>query len=167
MTLCTKEELEETMDRYGQMVYRLAFARLRNGPDAEDISQEVFLRYFRKRPAFQSEEHRKAWLLKVTVNRVRSFAASPWQRRRVSLEGEVPVFPGPEERELDQAMGLLPPGDRQLLHLFYYEGLTTREIAEILDRKESTVRTQLSRAREKLRRIVKGDAYEGTISAHE
>lgn len=157
-TQCTPEELEQMMETYGKTIYRLAYSQTRSKTDAEDIYQDVFLRYFQKRPQFESEEHRRAWLLRVTINRAKSLYASAWFRKMVPLE-ECPVFPEPEERRLDDALRQLQKKDRMLLHLFYYEQLSTREMAGILDRKESTVRTQLTRARRKLAEIMKGESY--------
>ena len=74
--LCPASELEEVMKRYQNMVFRLAYSYTRSRSDAQDMCQEVFLRYFRKRPRFDSEEHRKAWLLRVTLNRARSHVSS-------------------------------------------------------------------------------------------
>lgn len=159
---CTATELEQVMNRYGNTVYRLAYAQIRSRTDADDIYQEVFLRYFQKRPVFQSEEHRKSWLLRVTINRSKSHLASAWFRHTVPLD-ECSGFAEPEERLLDEALGALRPGDRQLLHLFYYEQLSVREIADLLNRKESTVRTQLTRARQRLGRIMKGEDYAGNL----
>ena len=160
---CTAAELEQVMHTYGTTVYRLAYSQLRSAADAEDIYQEVFLRYFRKRPRFDSEEHRKAWLLRVTLNRARSHVSSAWYRHTVPLESQI-SFPEPESRQLDEALAQLRPGDRSLLHLFYYEELSVREIAQLLKRKESTVRTQLTRARNRLGKIMKGeDHYEKSI----
>ena len=164
---CTPAELEQVMARYGNTVYRLAYAQTRSRADADDIYQEVFLRYFRKRPVFESEEHRKAWLLRVTVNRAKSHFASAWFRHTVPLE-ECDGFAAPEERLLDEAMDVLRPGDRQLLHLFYYEQLSVREISGLLNRKESTVRTQLTRARQRLGKLLKGEMNdEENLSEHE
>lgn len=159
---CTPGELGQVMDRYAAMVYRLAYAQLRGTADAEDVSQEVFLRYYQKRPEFKSEEHRKAWLLKVTLNRTRSYASSAWRRRTVPLE-EAGEILQPEERDLSEALGQLSAKDRSLIHLYYYEDLSVREIGTLLGRKESTVRTQLTRARERLGKILKGEAYEGSL----
>ena len=159
-TQCSTSELEKVMRQYGTEVYRLAYSRLRSVMDAEDVYQEVFLRYFRKRPQFDSEEHRKAWLFRVTINRAKSHATSAWIRNTAALEGQI-AFPEPEERELDEAMGKLKPDARTLLHLYYYQELSTREIAELLGRKESTVRTQLTRARQRLGTILKGEGYNG------
>lgn len=153
---CTPVELEQIMAQYGNTVYRLAYAQTHSRADADDIYQEVFLRYFQKRPAFESEEHRKAWLLRVTINRAKSHFATAWFRHTVPLE-ECDGFAVPEERLLDEAMGDLRPGDRYLLHLFYYEQLSVREIADLLKRKESTVRTQLTRARQRLGKLMKGE----------
>lgn len=123
---CTPAELEQVMGLYGTEVYRLAYSRLRSTQDAEDVYQDVFLRYFRKRPAFDSEEHRKAWLLRVTINRAKSHVTSAWVRRTVSME--VPVkFEEPEQRDLDEALRQLKPDERMLIHLFYYEELTLRQ----------------------------------------
>lgn len=157
---CTPTELEEVMHRYGTEVYRLAYSRLRSVMDAEDVYQEVFLRYFRKRPTFDSEEHRKAWLLRVTINRAKSHATSAWMRNTVAMEGQI-AFPEPEERQLDEALGKLKPDDRMVLHLYYYQELSTGEIARLLGRKESTVRTQLTRARQRLGTVLKGEGYNG------
>lgn len=160
---CTPAELGQVMDKYGTMVYRLAFSQLRNGSDADDIYQEVFLKYYRKRPQFTSEEHRRAWLLRVTINTGKSYVTSAWFRHTVPLE-ECMTYAEPETQCLNEALGALPGRDRTLLHLFYFEELSIREIASLLGRKESTVRTQLTRARQRLGKILKGeDDYESCI----
>ena len=155
---CTPAELEQVMNQYGNMVYRLAYSQTRSGADADDVYQDVFLSYYQKRPQFESEEHCRAWLLRVTVNRARTLLTSAWFRRTAPLaEVELPFEP--DEQGLDEALRCLQPKDRTLLHLFYYEELSTREIAQLLRKKESTVRVQLTRARRKLAEIVKGEAY--------
>lgn len=164
---CTPAELEQVMKLYGATVYRLAHARVHSAADADDIYQEVFLRYFRKRPIFESEEHRKAWLLRVTVNTSVSHMTSAWMRHTVPLDSEI-LFPEPTLRELDEALGQLRPRDRMLLHLFYYEELSIREMGQLLHSKESTVRTQLTRARARLKKYFKGEERdERTVSANE
>ena len=142
------------VDRWGPAVYRLACAATGNRSDADDVFQEVFLRYHRSAPEFASEAHEKAWLLRVTANRTRSLLASPWQRRSVPLE-DVYACSGPEESAVAEALAALPPGDRTLLHLYYYEGYRTEELARLLGRKSATVRSQLTRARQKLARLLK------------
>lgn len=144
----------EAVHRYGSMVYRLACAQLRSRPDAEDVFQEVFLRYHRASPAFDSEEHRKAWLLRVTANCAKSALSAPWRRRTVPLE-DVYACTSPEESSVAEALARLPAKYRAVVHLFYYEGYSTEEIARVLDRRPSTVRAQLTRARQKLGELLK------------
>lgn len=149
-------DTESAVERYGTMVYRLAYAQLRSRQDADDVFQEVFLRYRRAAPPFESEEHRKAWLLRVTANRANSLAVSPWRKRSVPLE-DVYSYSQPEESGLDAALAQLPPKYRAVIHLYYYEGYDTEETARILGRKPSTVRAQLTRARQALARLLKED----------
>ena len=138
------------------MVFRLAYSYTRSRSDAEDLYQEVFLRYYEKRPQFESQEHCKAWLIRVTVNRARSLLSSAWMRKTVPLEDRIPL-PEPEEHRLDEALRALQPRDRMVLHLFYYEQYTIRKIAQLTSRRESTVRTQLTRSRRRLAAIMKGE----------
>lgn len=142
------------VERYGRMVYRLAYAQTRARQDADDIFQEVFLRYHRAAPAFASEAHRRAWLLRVTANCARSLFASPWRRRTVPLE-DVYAYEDPKASAVDAALAQLPHKYRSVIHLYYYEGCTTEETAQILSRSPSTVRSQLTRARWKLAELLK------------
>ena len=153
--LCPASELEEAMDRYETMVFRLAYSYTRSRCDAQDICQEVFLRYFCSRPIFASEEHRRAWLLRVTVNRCKSHLCSWWIRRTVPLDDRIPM-PEPEYQELDEVLRRLPEKDRLVIHLFYYEDCTTREIARMMHCTEGAVRTRLTRARQRLGDLLKG-----------
>ena len=155
MILCAPAELEQAMERYGPMVFRLAYSYTRSRHDAEDLYQEVFLRYFRSRPRFESEEHRRAWLLRVTVNRCKSHLSSAWVRRTVPLEDRIPM-PEPQYSELDEALRQLSEKDRLVIHLFYYEGCTTKEISALTGWTEGAVRTRLTRARDRLGDILKG-----------
>lgn len=141
---------EQVVETYADMVYRLAFARTGNRSDAEDIFQEVFLRYIRKKPAFSSEEHCRAWLIRVTVNCSKSLWKSAWRRKTQPLCDEI-VFKEPEERELFCELQRLPERDRTVLHLFYYEELSIEQISHLLTTKPATIRTQLTRARRKLK----------------
>ena len=142
------------VERQGAAVYRLAYAMARSRSDADDIFQEVFLRFHRSAPAFATPEHEKAWLLHVTANCARSLLASPWRRRTVPLEDVYP-YTDPAASAVDDALAQLPGKYRAVIHLFYYEGYQTEEIARILGRSPSTVRAQLTRARQKLRELLK------------
>ena len=151
-------ELESVVRRYADMVYRLALARLANPADAEDIFQNVFLRYAEKAPDFCDEEHRKAWLLRVTVNCCRSHFRSPWFRRTAPLEEALHAAADtPEQSVLANALAALPDRYRLVLHLHYFEALSTQEIAETTGQRASTVRSQLTRARRLLREMLKGE----------
>ncbi|MBQ7230463.1 MAG: sigma-70 family RNA polymerase sigma factor [Oscillospiraceae bacterium] len=143
------------MGLYQTMVFRLAYSYTRSRSDAQDICQEVFLRYFCRRPPFTSEEHRRAWLLRVTVNRCKSHLSSWWVRRTVPLDDRIPM-PEPEYQELDEVLRRLPEKDRLVIHLFYYEDCTTREIARMMHCTEGAVRTRLTRARQRLGDLLKG-----------
>ena len=164
---------ENVIRAYSDLVYRIAFARAGTKADADDIYQEVFLRYIRKAPEFRDEEHAKAWFIKVAVNCSRKFLGGTVRKREMSgewfTETESETYlPGndaggsmqtPEERifacenkaELYRALQKLSPDARLLLHLYYFEELKTSEIAKMMHRKETTVRVQLTRAREKLK----------------
>ena len=147
-----RDSPEAVIRRYSDMVYRLAFARTGNRSDAEDLYQEVFLRYLTRAPAFTSEEHRKAWLLRVAVNCANRFHAAPWRKRTEPLSEALSV-PAPEGEDLWEELRR-PEKDRTVLHLYYYEDMTTEEIAQMLDRNPATVRSQLLRARAKLKKLL-------------
>ena len=149
------EDLCRAMEVYGDMVYRLALAQTHSSHDADDVFQEVFLRYLRAAPVFREEEHRKAWLLRVTVNCCKKFHASFWRRHTTALSEAIPARTE-EEGELLQLMEGLPEKYRAVLHLYYYEGYATGEIAAILGRSPNTVRSQLSRGRALLHDAWKG-----------
>lgn len=152
---CSPSELEEVMGRYQTMVFRLAYSYTRSRADAQDLCQEVFLRYFCSRPPFASEEHRRAWLLRVTVNRCKTHLTSWWVRRTVPLDDRIPM-PEPEPLALDEALRQLAEKDRLVIHLFYYEECSTREIARMMRTTEGAVRTRLTRARQRLGKILEG-----------
>ena len=145
----TALDQESVIRQYADTVYRLAWAYVRNSTDADDVFQEVFLRYVRHAPEFESEEHRKAWLLRVTVNRAKSHLKKKYFRP-VHLAENTVSFTTPDAMELNEALKKLPPKYRAVIHLFYYEDCTAEEIGKILNRKPATVRTQLTRARRML-----------------
>lgn len=151
----TQEQRTQVVERWGDMVWRLALARTASVPDAEDVFQEVFLRYFRHEDRFQSDEHRKAWLIRCTVNRAKSVFASPWRRRTVPLETAEEVGVEDDYREVYSAVLALPGKYRAVIHLHYFEGLSVAEMATALDVPEGTVKSQLSRGRALLRDMLK------------
>jgi len=155
------EYLTYLVETYGDMVYRLALTRVKNRHDAEDIVQQVFLKLVKNIDRLESEEHVKAWLIKVTVNEGKSLFSSAWRRHTASLEqsGEaegLAVVPRDirETSDVLKAVFGLPEKYRIVIHLFYFQDLSTEEIAKYLGRSSLTVRSLLSGGRDKLRLVV-------------
>lgn len=155
---------EELIDRYADMVYRLALTEVNNKTDAEDIFQEVFIRLLKNLHKLDSEEHAKAWLIRVTINCARKHFASYWNRNvdfitedtdmgkeseelETLLEGEGPVL---------EAVRRLPEKYRIVVHLFYFEDFSVSEVSKILKTTENTIKTQLHRARKLLKEMLEG-----------
>ncbi len=162
-----KQEAQRLVDTYGDAVYRLAYAHTGSRFDAEDVTQETFLRLIRAAPEFKEEAHCKAWLLRVAVNCAKDLHRSFWRKRAVPLE-EAESVPAPEQTEdspLLRAVLALPERYRTVVHLYYYEGYSAAEIGRIVGKSVSAVNTRLSRARGMLRNMLKeGDGYDsGTI----
>lgn len=155
---------QEAVDKYADMVYRLALLQVKNKSDADDVFQEVFVRLVRHADKLENMEHAKAWLIKVTLNCARKHFASYWNRNVYPVDEmeEVAVEEsGFEHAERDSsvmaAVRRLSPKYRSVIHLFYYEELTVGEIAKVTGIKEATVKSQLSRAREMLKDMLKGE----------
>lgn len=163
ISLKAGEGFEQVMEFYMPMVYRIAFARVGNREDAEDITQNVFLRYYKANCGFDSEEHRKAWLIRCAVNCSNSFAGSAWLRHRASDEGMENMSEGSEDftdktdrkSAVMQAVTRLPDKYRLVIHLFYFEDMSVADISKMIKIRENTVRSQLSRAREMLKPMLK------------
>lgn len=122
------EEQEQIIRHHANMVYRMALAYVRNKPDADDVFQDVFFRYLRKNPKFKSEEYARRWFLKVTANCSKSLLNSAWRKHTEPLEDE--PFASSEENRLHEALAELPPHYRDVIHLYYFEGYKTEEIAD-------------------------------------
>ena len=156
--------LKQAMADWGDAVYRLALGQTRSRADAEDVYQDVFLRLLDSGTAFESPEHLKAWLLRVTVNRCRDLARSGWKRRTVALDPEwdAPdaVTHDDEDADVWDAVGQLPEQQRTAVHLHYVEGYSTEEIASALDCRPATARTWLFRARARIRELLEADTAE-------
>ncbi len=157
-SLRTDDCAEKVIRYYSDMVYRLAFARTGTKYDADDVFQEVFLRYVKKKRSFKDEEHRKAWLIRVTINCSNNFWNSSKNTRTQELNDEI-VFENTDIINLYSELQKLPPKYREVIHLFYYENMSLEEISLALKRKNSTVRTQLTRARALLKKFMKEEDY--------
>ncbi len=151
---------ETVLRTYADMVYKVAVRNTQCIADAEDVFSDTFLAYYTKKPEFESEEHRKAWLLRVTINFARNTHRA--QKKVSELDERLPSQEHSFEQvelslDLSEAMRRMQPEYREVLCLFYLQELSTKEIAEVLEKNESTVRTQLMRAREQLRGILETD----------
>ena len=156
--MLTDERFEALAAKYIDMVYRVAFGALKNREDAEDVTQEVLIKLYREKRDFESMEHVKRWLIRVTVNQSRKLFRSPW-RRVEPLEdyAEMLGFEQPEDRGLFLAVMGLEAKYRLPVLLYYYEGYSIREIAKLLGVPAPTVGTRLARGRERLRQLLKED----------
>lgn len=149
-----KISVTEAFERYSNMVYRLAFARVKNTYDADDILQEVFLRFIKAKKKVNNEEHAKAMLIRITINCSKSMLTSSWFKRTEPLSETLGVS-DPCFDTLDCVLRL-PQKYRTIIHLYYYMGYSVDEIAKILKSKPSTVKSQLYRARQKLKIDLEG-----------
>ena len=159
----SEREMAEAIQRYGDMVRRLCMVHLKNYADTEDIFQTVFLKYALTSVSFDSAEHEKAWLIRVTLNACRDLLRSVFRSRTVSLEElvEQPAQLSADHREVLEAVLSLPPKYREVVYLHYYEDYTAPQISRILHKNVNTVYTLLTRSRQMLREQLGGDDCEG------
>lgn len=154
----TQENLAQLVERYSPMLLRAALTRLSTPADAEDAVQEVFLKVLDRQPRFRDGEHAKAWLIRATLNQ-----ASDLRRRRrddAPLDETLTARPDGAEERLDllAAVRALPPAYSAVIHLYYYEGYSIKEIAKLLALPSPTVGTRLARGRERLRQLLKEES---------
>lgn len=157
------QDYTKAVDVYADSVYRVAYSYTYTRVDSEDVLQNVFLKLFQTKHNFNSEEHLRRWLLRVTVNECHNLHRSFWKRKTQLMEMENSEKSSlPEDKiDLQDALQKLPAEYRVIIHMYYYEGYKTKEISEILQIKEATVRTRLARGRERLRELLKEEwAYE-------
>lgn len=158
----TDDYIDEVIEQYSPMIYRIAINYTKSKNDAEDVCQEVFLRYIRKDMIFENEEHRKAWLIRATINCAKSFFSSAWNRKTITLDENIDntnvyIFELPEENNLHDALLTLPSKYRMVLHLFYFEEMSVEEISAVINVKQPAIRMQLTRGRKILKNSLKGD----------
>lgn len=154
------------VEKYSEMVFKIAFSYFGNQEDAEDLMQDVFLKLLRTDQLSETDEQKKAWLIRVTVNRCHSVFRSPFRKRKTWLaDYEWNSFADASSVEEDitrrysvySALMSLPDKYRIAVHLYYYEDLPIREIAQLMQVKETTIQTRLARARAKLKDVLKED----------
>lgn len=162
------KDLQSRIETYSAALYKIAYLQLKNAEDAEDVVQEVFCQYIRTDKEFESQEHEKAWLIKVTLNACKKLWRTAWYRHHAVMpQGELPPEEGEEDltenayirreenEKLLKAVWELPDKYREVIHLFYYEELSVKEIAFVCGRQESTVTSQLTRGRNILKKRLK------------
>ena len=151
----TDEYITHTVEAYSPAMLRAAYSVLGNKDDAEDAVQDAFIKLMQTRPVFNNGQHEKAWLIRVTVN------ISKNMLRRIRRENAEPdINAAAEQTEENTVLGAvlsLPPKYRAVIHLYYYEGYSIKEIAAILNIPAASVGTLLSRGRKKLEKLLKGE----------
>lgn len=154
---CDYKRIEEALKLYGDSLMRVAFTYTQNMSDAQDMVQEAFLRYIEKSPDFISREHEKAWLIRVTINICKNYIASAYRKNYAQLDESITVSDS-YNIGLSDAIKALPHKYRIVIHLYYYEGYSQKEIAKIINLTESAVATRLQRGRSLLKKKI-GDGY--------
>ena len=152
-----KLPVQDMMGKYKNNIYAAAFNICADAGDAEDVVQETFIQYYMTHKNFESEQHIKAWLLRVAINKSKNICTSFWRRNRMPLEEytETLPFESDQSRELFEEVMKLPDKYRIVLHLFYYEDYSVKEIAAIIKASESNVKVRLSRGRAILKEKLK------------
>lgn len=157
----TKQKAEKIIRQYADMIFRIAFQNLKNKDDAEDILQDVSLALLTKNAPLYDENHIKPWLIRVTLNKCKNYHKSAYKTKTEPLSDYIGFYAN-EDKELLEDIMSLPENYRNTLYLFYYEGYSIEEIAQLMKRKPSTVGSWLHRARRKLKTIILdgGNSYE-------
>ena len=162
-----REIVESISGKYKGMIYRIALNHLRSTHDAEDIVQDIFLKLCQSTKEFESEEHLRFWLIRITINASKNVLRLPWRKNAEYAEALAShAFEDPEQSALFAAVMGLPDKYRVPLYLFYYEDLSVRKIAKLLKIAESAVTTRLSRARGQLKSTIGEEwenGYEGIV----
>lgn len=157
----SEQEMNAAIDRYADTIRRVCMLYLKNSADTEDVFQTVFLKYLLSDQVFESQEHEKAWFLRVAVNACKDLRKSFFRSRTVSLEEltDLPAQLPEDHREVLEAVLSLPRKNREVVYLHYYEGYTAPQISQILGKNASTVYTLLTRSRQMLREKLGGDEF--------
>lgn len=152
----TRNDFEIKYEKYKTTVFRIAFTYLKNQQECEDMLQDVFIKLFTAAPQFESEEHEKRWLIRVTVNLCKNQLKTSWNSRRGEMDELEQIADSSLNREILEEILSLPEKNKIVIYLFYVEGYKCREIAEILKENESTIKMRLKKGRELLRMEIQG-----------
>ena len=154
---------EEILDCYGSSILRYAYSYLHNLSDAEEVLQDTLVQFLKAAPGFETPQHEKAWLLRVAANLSKNRLAYNAVRQTDELNDALVAQQRDDLSFVWEAVKRLPAAYREALHLFYYEGYSTKEIADILQCKEATVRSHLQRGRDRLKKILR-EEYDFEVS---
>lgn len=148
-----RRSVQELFEKYQDNLYIIAFNVCKNAEDAKDVVQDTFIQYYSAKKEFDDEQHIRAWLIRVAINKAKNVNNTFWRRNKMSLEDymETLAFETPESEELFETVMHLPEKYRIVVHLFYYEDYNVHEIADILKLTESNVKVRLSRGRSLLK----------------
>lgn len=155
-------DFERMVNRHRDLVYRVAYSYMRNPADADDVAQDVFVKFFQTDKRFESDEHARNWLVRVTINQCKSLFRRPW-RRAADIEAYADALEAPDERTLTLFSELMQLSEkyRVPLVLYYYVGFSTQEVADALRIPPATARTRIARGRAKLRSIIETQDEDG------
>ena len=152
--------IEEIVEKYSNMIIQIAYQNVFNKSDAEDITQEVFIKLMKNIGIFASEEHMKAWIIRVTINLSKDYNKSFWNKNTTSIDEELKYY-NKETQDTFKEIEKIKPEYRNIIYLYYYQGYKINEIAEILSMNSNTVSSYLTRARKELKNILEdgGEIY--------
>lgn len=150
----TEEEIKELVDTYSSLIFRISYCILCNVADAEDAVQETFLRYITKAPEFNDEEHRKAWLIRVSANISKNMLMFRMKREAINIEDIENIGVDQSDYETFELIMSLPAKHKIVMTLYYVEGYRSYEIAEIIGISEEAVRKRLQKGRELLKKEI-------------
>lgn len=150
------DRLDEVYQQYAPMIYRLSYTYLHNRDDSEDIVQEVFIKWL-KHKNFKDDDHEKAWLIVTCQNLCKNHLKHWWRKNKNIDKYNIEYNDTHDEFKL---ITLLPIHLKTIVYLYYYEGYTSQEIGQILNKSDSTIRSQLQTARKKLKNILEEDKNE-------
>ena len=162
-TYLSGREIERIVETHSDMLLRIAINRVRSKTEAEDIVQAVYLRLMTRQPRLQSPEHERAWLIRTAINLCLDYDKSASRRTSVPLDDDIAAAQPEENADVLEVVWKLPERDRYIIYLYYFEELSVKEIASLLDEQTGTITSRLSRARNKLKLLLKGDEH-GTVS---
>lgn len=152
-----RESTEILIERYKDKLFAIAFNICKSSADADDVVQDTFLQYHLTKKQFNNEQHIRAWLIRVAINKAKDYTRSFWRQKIQPLHEyiETLAFETPEAENLFEQVLSLPEKYRIVIHLFYYEDYSVREIAKLLKLTEANVKVRLSRGRKLLKDILK------------